>query len=377
MKQSRKLRDIVVAAQHQTASVVAGTGRRISGALKSERTDTSIVYSISVSTSISPETRQLLLQRLTRGLRGVASNVDSARVQAFQVTQAILASNFSEELDHWLTRAFEGSASIYDKAMDSEYIQTGIGGSYHRLFDGGHTLWGAAKAGHHASPDDSVVQETIGTLSALLKDVVTPRGLPLRTWDKDTFDTVATTLQDSLHIPKSWFYEINTVNATELISSCIVIVGLVYHWKRGDTKAFSELVGSSGLSAVVHANPVLAVLLIPALAKSFMDARRTGQYGEFVEGLAKGGVGTGMLLATSAIVPGPHVVGIVAGVCTTILVRKGMENVPWPLVRSQVRDYMADSFGRVLLTSASDSLRPRLHNDHSGRPRQVVGDRHP
>jgi hypothetical protein len=30
--------------------------------------------------------------------------------------------------------------------MDEKYISEGIGGSYHRHFDGTHTLWGSRKA---------------------------------------------------------------------------------------------------------------------------------------------------------------------------------------------------------------------------------------
>ena len=58
----------------------------------------------------------------------------------------------------------KGSPTIYDKAMDAEFIATHIGGAQHRLFDGGHTIIGAFRAGHAASPDDSIIQEAMGTL---------------------------------------------------------------------------------------------------------------------------------------------------------------------------------------------------------------------
>ena len=47
----------------------------------------------------------------------------------------------------------------------------------------------------------------MGTLQGLLRDVSTPRGLPLANWDKATFDQVAGTLESNFHIPKDWFYD--------------------------------------------------------------------------------------------------------------------------------------------------------------------------
>ena len=37
-------------------------------------------------------------------------------------------------------------ASIGRKAMDAEYLRTHIGGGWHRLYDGGHSLVGSWKA---------------------------------------------------------------------------------------------------------------------------------------------------------------------------------------------------------------------------------------
>ena len=71
-------------------------------------------------------------------------------------------------------------------------------------------LSGAIGASRDASPDDTIVQEALGTLQGLLRDGTTTRGLPLANWDKATFDNVAGALESSFHIPKSWFYELNT-----------------------------------------------------------------------------------------------------------------------------------------------------------------------
>ena len=64
-----------------------------------------------------------------------------------------------------------------------------------------------------ASPDDTIIEEALGPVQALLRDAATPRGLPLATWDKSTFDAVAGSLESTFAIPKRWFYDLNTYDA--------------------------------------------------------------------------------------------------------------------------------------------------------------------
>ena len=105
---------------------------------------------------------------------------------------------------------WEGSATIYDRALDATYLATHIGGGNHRLFDGGHTVAGAIAAVRDASPDDTVIQEAMGFVQAMFKDVTTPKGLPLANWDKATYDQVSGYLQSNFGIPRDWFYDLNS-----------------------------------------------------------------------------------------------------------------------------------------------------------------------
>ena len=43
----------------------------------------------------------------------------------------------------WLERITASAATDFDKALDSRYLETYIGGGNHRMLDGGHTLGGA------------------------------------------------------------------------------------------------------------------------------------------------------------------------------------------------------------------------------------------
>ena len=65
------------------------------------------------------------------------------------------------------------------------------------------TVLGAAKAVHAADTGGTVAADAAGTVTALLKDAATMRGLPPATWDKARFDSVAAGLTDRFNIPTS------------------------------------------------------------------------------------------------------------------------------------------------------------------------------
>ena len=246
------------------------------------------------------------------------------------IAPALLASNLSTNLNGLLQEMVKGTATIYDKAMDAEYLTRHIGGGNHRLFDGGHTIYGAITAGRAASPDDNLIQEALGILQGLLRDVTTTKGLPLANWDKATYDQVAGALEANFHIPKDWFYDLNSYDAAELLGGSIGVVALALHWNRADTETFARLVGSLGVSAAISANPLLLIVTVVALAKAFHQAHQTGEYAEFVDGQLKGGIGAGATLAAVSLVGvagGPAGAALLAGLATGILVNMATKNV--------------------------------------------------
>ena len=249
-------------------------------------------------------------------------------------TQTLLASNLSTDLNYLLQASVKGSATIYDKAMDANYLdpllRSDLGGSYHRLFDGGHTLGGAIRAARDASPDDTVIQETLGAIQGLLRDGTTPRGLPLANWDKSTFDSVAGSLESTFGIPKIWFYDLNTYDAAELLGGTVGAIALIFGWNRADTETFAKLVGGMGLSAAMSANPLLLVVTVVALARSVHKAHQTGEYAEFVDGQLKGGISAGATLSAVALVGiagGPAGLALLVGVTTAVLVNLTTDNL--------------------------------------------------
>lgn len=259
--------------------------------------------------------------------------IDSTRSIAgglLATTQGLLASALSTDVNALLQNMVEGPATLYDKALDATYLATHIGGGNHRLFDGGHTVAGAIARVRDASPDDTMIQEAMGFVQAMFKDVTTPKGLPLANWDKATYDRVSDYLQSNFGIPRDWFYDLNSYDAPELLGGVIGVVATALLWNRADTEQFSTLVGGMGVSAAMSANPLLLVVTVVALARAFHKARQSGEYAEFVDGHLKGGIGAGASLAAAsqvAVLGGPAGLALLAGLSAGILAHKATEKV--------------------------------------------------
>lgn len=266
--------------------------------------------------------------------------------QAAILVNAILASDFSREIEHWLDDAItKGAPSIYDKAVDYVYNTTHIGGGkLHRLFDGSHTLWEMWDKVRDASPNDTRLEEIVGFLKALGKDVSTPVGIPLSTWSKGSYDQVAGYLKETFDIPKDWFSDLLHVNEVELIGTTIGTIAVALNWNKKQVEQFAGIAGSLGISSIASANPALAVVGLVTLAKAFVDARQEGDYRKVVVGFSKRGVGTGAILATAVAIPGPGWVGIVAGMCVGSVVRKTMNTVEV----SQIASFMETSLRKAV-----------------------------
>ena len=285
---------------------------------------------IESSKTLSGSAKQKLIAQLGPALDSLSKDGVICQAQAFAIIQGLMANpQISRELNNWLQSLVKGSATIYDKAMDNVTPNAAqIWSNKHRQFDGGHTLWGAFQAARDASPNDSIFEEAAGLLQALARDATTPRGLPLVTWDPDTFNSLANTLKQA-GISRDWLNDLVTYDAVELIASSIGILAVALNWNNDDVEEFSGLVSGMGLSAVVSANPLMLVVTVVALARAFHIARKTGDWKEFTDGLIKGGICTGavLLVTSSSLVSGPAVVVLLTGICVGILANQATKRV--------------------------------------------------
>ncbi len=283
--------------------------------------------SLTTSKALSASTKQKLTSQLGPALESLSGKGASAQAQTFATVQGLLANaELSRSVNAWLQSMVSGAPTIYDRAMDATYNDTHIGGYLHRMFDGGHTIPGAFEAVRNASPDDNIFQEAAGLLQALARDATTPMGLPLVNWDQDTFNGLADTL-GGLGISRDWLIDLVNYDAVELVGSSIGVVAIALNWNNEDIEKFTTIIGGMGLSAAVGANPLLLIVTIVALAKAFHTARKTGDWKEFTDGLAKGGICTGAVLLVTSTVSGPAVVVLLTGICVGVAAHKATENV--------------------------------------------------
>ena len=298
-----------------------------------------LVTAIESSKTLSGSAKRKMTDQLTPRLDPLFRRGMDSQAQIFSILQTSLAiPEASYLLNAWLQDIVKGTPTIYDKAMDAAYNSTRIGGGDHRLFDGGHTVAGAFQAVRNASPDDSIFEEAAGFLQALARDATTPRGLPLVTWDQETFSGLTDAL-GRVGIPRAWVVDMASYDAVELIGASLGVLAIALNWNNDYVEEFSRLVGGMGLAAVVGANPLLLIVTVVALGRAFHTARRTGEWKEFTDGLARGGICTGAVLLATSMVSGPAVVVLLTGVCVGIVAQQASQRVSvveigeWMIVR--------------------------------------------
>ena len=298
--------------------------------LRIKEVTSSVLGSIQAAPKRTSEAARAVVGGVTAGSRKARDSAISLTNGLLTTTQGLLASALSTDLNGLLQDMVSGSATIYDKAMDAVYNATRIGGGNHRLFDGGHTIAGAVEAVRDASPEDTILEEAMGFLQGIFRDMTTVKGLPLANWDKATYDQVAGFLESQFRIPRDWFYDLISYDASELLGGVIGVVATALHWNRADIESFSKLVGGMGVSAVMSKNPLLLIVTVVALAKAFHRAHHTGDYADFVDGHLKGGIGAGGTLAAVSLVGvagGPAGLALLVGLSTGILINKAMKKV--------------------------------------------------
>jgi hypothetical protein len=207
---------------------------------------------------------------------------------------AALAMPEAKTLDQTLREVFAGKTTAYDKAMDWGYIDPEsllrhVGGQYHRIFDQGHSILGWAKAVWTAPTDHGLLERVIGGGKAYWKDLVTPMGMPVVTWDPAVYKAFSEALQTHLHVSSTWVYDMVTFTATEAAGGVAALAAILLHIRNKDPDRYFELCGSLGISAAAAANPITAAIWLALMMVAFYKAKRFGfrwgQLGAFARGM--------------------------------------------------------------------------------------------
>ncbi len=154
-------------------------------------------------------------------------------------------------------------ADAYDKSLDAIYNQSHIGGANHRLFDNSHDLLNAWDKAKDALPNDTTTQEIFGMFTASWKDLITTKGLPFTSVDKDSFEKWTDKISSAFpNLSRDYFTDMLQLNVAELISATFGIVSLVFFLNKNEKEKFSEILGAMGISSLTSANPLMGILSI-------------------------------------------------------------------------------------------------------------------
>lgn len=215
----------------------------------------------------------------------------------------------------------QSSASIFDKALDSTYLRTHIGGGNHRLFDGGHSLPGAFKSVFKDVPDASFLQKFEGTIQALWKDLCTVKGLPFVTVDKGFFEDISSKLS-KIGIPKSWSYDLLSYDAMEVLTSTLVAGAAIFALKENDIAHLSELLGSSSVIALLSANLMMGITAVLIFVGAFaMKHNRISK-----KDLLKGGLIALVSTSIFILLDMPFIMHLVTVLLCASIIRKVVDN---------------------------------------------------
>jgi len=215
----------------------------------------------------------------------------------------------------------EAKATIYDKAMDSEFL-SGLsgGGGNHRLFDNGHSILGGWKKVSEAQPDDSFIQEVAGFASSLWKDATTPKGLPFTTLDKGSYEAWAEAI-NNFNIPgvnKEYIYDLCSFDALEIFGTAMGVIGVALALKTKDKEKLAEILGSMGIVAMVSANPIMGICTMATTAYAY-KVKKT----EFdKKSMFKGGATASISYAILAVLGLPFLIELVIAVVVTQMIKK-------------------------------------------------------
>ena len=227
-------------------------------------------------------------------------------IESALLINALSASKSGHALDSLLSHAINTpNTTIYDRAIDSVYLSTHVGGSgLHHLVDGHHDLIGAFEAARAATPHGSLGHEILGTAHHLAKDLFSVSGLPVVSLKPDTYAHSSAWIQQHLGISKSWQADFLQINGMELLGSGLAAAAVVLGAQRQDVHSLFEVAGSSGLAGVLAANPIAIMAGAVAIVMALLIRKKGDHWTPHLQRTGIGIASSATAIATGSILGG-------------------------------------------------------------------------
>lgn len=273
------------------------------------------------------------LRSLLYRAKGAGGRATGLAVEAASwITVAVASTDAVRLVEGMSASAFNTLSDVYTRAMDGAFATEGLQAGtdyvapmFHRLL-GGHTPTEAWAAVRDALPDDTLVDEFLGVIRALGSDMASVTGLPFFTLSPETLGSVQGFIAD-LGIPQEWLADVLQFNAVELLGSAVPMLATLLCWNGAEGEKFARLIGSTGISAIVSLNPVMGLIALVMLARSFTQSRGMMKDGEWQKRVAEGAAMSGIVFASSSLIGGPVWIGLIVGLLLAALLRRQGSNV--------------------------------------------------
>jgi hypothetical protein len=244
-------------------------------------------------------------ERVSSSVAGGLSATASVAAEAY--TAALDWKNNSE-FSNWLTNHLSNQhATIASKAMDAEYLRTHIGGGWHRLYDGGHSLAGSWEAVSSSLPDLGALEQLGIWANEYWKDLITTRGMPIL-------------ILDHADQASEYFKHLDCVNVAQLIGGDIYGVSIYCNWNDP-----AKLVASATAiecSGIVYANVVAPLVSLIALGRACFLISKSEQNDLHLQDLIapalKGLSRSGATVLLIAVMPGGFLLHLSSGIVISL-----------------------------------------------------------
>jgi hypothetical protein len=242
-------------------------------------------------------------QRLHGSVKGGLSTTTSLAGEAYN---AALNWKNDSELSHWLTNHLSSQlTTVGSKAMDAEYLRTHIGGGWHRLYDGGHSLAGSWKAVSESLPDLSALDQLGIWANEYWKDLITTRGMPI-------------VILDHANKVGEYFKHLDCVNVAHAIGGELTGVSIYCNWN--DPAKLVASAASTDCSGVVYANVVAPLVSLIALARAYCLLKQSEQddLRDLIAPALKGLTRSGASVLLITVIPGGFLLHLSSGIVISL-----------------------------------------------------------
>ena len=285
--------------------------------------------------------------------------------QAAIALAGIFSTSFGKTLERKFGYIINETPTAYDIKIDKFYNDSlkdpniNFGSNDHRHFDFSHTISKMWEKVKETYPDDTRIEELNNYFLSLMKDMQTPMGIPLfNINNKESYDQFASYMSKHFAIKKSWLLDIQSVNLAEVFGATIGVVALLFGWKKSEKEEFADLASSLVVAGVFGANPILLIVSLVSLAKSYTKDKNKNN---FKKGTLRGVLGMGSFIMTASLFSSP-IIGIIIGLIVAISVKKSLKKIDLSEIYEWFKENVKKYGSIIIETTGIEKLTNKIKN---------------